>query len=37
MNEVLDIYNGGLFVGFVGDEFLYLMKDVVFEDIYFDF
>ena len=36
-NEAPDIYNGGPFAGFVGDELLYPTKDVVSEDTYSDF
>ncbi|MEV4736758.1 MULTISPECIES: extracellular solute-binding protein [unclassified Microbacterium] len=35
--EAPDIYNGGPFAGFVGDELLYPAKDVVSEDTYSDF
>ena len=36
-NEAPDIYNGGPFAGFVGDELLYPTKDVVSDDTYSDF
>jgi multiple sugar transport system substrate-binding protein len=35
--EAPDIYNGGPFAGFVGDELLYPVKDVVSDDTYSDF
>jgi multiple sugar transport system substrate-binding protein len=35
--EAPDIYNGGPFAGFVGDELLYPVKDVVSDDVYSDF
>lgn len=35
--EAPDIYNGGPFAGFVGDELLYPTKDVVSEDTFSDF
>ncbi|MFJ4223616.1 extracellular solute-binding protein [Microbacterium sp. NPDC089695] len=35
--EAPDIYNGGPFAGFVGDDLLYPAKDVVSEDTYSDF
>jgi multiple sugar transport system substrate-binding protein len=35
--EAPDIYNGGPFAGFVGDELLYPVEDVVSEDTFSDF
>ncbi|WP_265491455.1 ABC transporter substrate-binding protein [Microbacterium sp. CBA3102] len=35
--EAPDIYNGGPFAGFVGDELLYPVEDVVSEETYSDF
>jgi multiple sugar transport system substrate-binding protein len=35
--EAPDIYNGGPFAGFVGDDLLYPVKDVVSDDTYSDF
>ncbi|MFK4851273.1 extracellular solute-binding protein [Microbacterium sp. ZW T6_19] len=35
--EAPDIYNGGPFAGFVGDDLLYPAKDVVSDDTYSDF
>lgn len=35
--EAPDIYNGGPFAGFVGDDLLYPVKDVVSDDTYADF
>lgn len=36
-NEAPDIYNGGPFAGFVGDELLYPVEDVVSEETFADF
>ena len=36
-NDAPDIYNGGPFAGFVGDDLLYPVKDVVSKDTYSDF